>query len=257
MSKYISHEDLEFIASAIKRELSSNSDLSFSRLELKGNNDAVTDLDMALQNKIFNIIAGVDPGVSCISEESNAPPVAKQDECWIIDPLDGTSNLIQGLRPSAISIAKVSGKNVLAAMVLDLSTNDLYTAVKSKGARLNSNVLTTKSDRIKLIGLSTGYIKNGGIIPDECNGRIIGSQALQLCLVAVGSLCSTISLEAKAWDDVAGSLIVEESGGTYVNECAGRCWIDLAISKRSLCSKAISSSADKSIRKIILGLKND
>lgn len=256
MSKFISHDDLENLAIDIKDCLSELPTLNHSWLKYKDSNDAVTDLDIYLQSTIMSLIGILDPGVLCISEESNMDSIEEQ-VCWIIDPLDGTSNLIQGLRPSAISLAKVSGKEVLAALVIDLSNLDVYSAVKAGGARFNSNKIEVVNAGIRLIGMSTGYLRRGGVIPQEWNARILGSQALQLCLVALGTLSSTISFEAKAWDDVAGSLIVEESGGTYQHAYSNQSWLELAVSQKSLRSRAIVKSLGGANRIMILELVNE
>ena len=260
MSKLISHADLELLSSLIKRCVSDVSAQRYSSIKYKSHNDAVTDFDIFLQEKIISFIYELDPDVICISEESDFRILEDQDKyqhCWIIDPLDGTSNFIQGLRPSAISIAKVSGKDVLAALVIDLSNLDIYSAIKGNGARLNFSKVQPVSSGIRLIGMSTGYLRAGGLIPRNWNARVIGSQALQLCLVGGGNLCATISYEAKAWDDVAGSLIIEESGGTYVHEYMDQPWLALALSMRSLRSRATTSSLDDENVNLILGLKNE
>ena len=256
MSKRISHEDLEFLALRLKSFVSDLPHLNFASINFKAHNDAVTNVDILFQNKIIEFINDLDPDVNCLSEEAEFWAGEEQD-CWIIDPLDGTSNFIQGLRPSAISIAKVSGKDVLAALVIDLSNLDVYSAVKAKGARLNFRKMEVMNSNIQLIGMSTGYLRAGGVIPSNWNVRVIGSQALQLCFVAMGTLSSTISNEAKAWDDVAGSLIVEESGGFYMHEYMDQSWSMLAISMQSLRSRAITSSLDQTNKNEILGLKNE
>lgn len=256
MSKRISHKDLEFVALRLKSFILDLPHLNYTSINFKSYNDAVTNVDILFQDKIIEFINDLDPTVKCLSEESKLC-AGEVEDCWIIDPLDGTSNFIQGLRPSAISIAKVSGKDVLAALVIDLSNLDVYSAVKAKGARLNFRKLEVMKSNIKLIGVSTGYLRAGGLIPNNWNARVIGSQALQLCFVAMGTLSSTISNESKAWDDVAGSLIIQESGGFYMHEYMDQSWPMLAISMQSLRSRAITSALDVTYTNEILGLKNE
>jgi myo-inositol-1(or 4)-monophosphatase len=256
VSKRIAHEDLQLLALRLKSIVSDSPHLNFASISFKSHNDAVTNVDILFQDKIIELINDLDPNVKCLSEEAEFWEGELQD-CWIIDPLDGTSNFIQGLRPSAISIAKVSGKDVLAALVIDLSNLDVYSAVKAKGARLNFRKIEVLNSNIQLIGMSTGYLRAGGLIPSNWNVRVIGSQALQLCFVAMGTLSSTISNEAKAWDDAAGSLIVEESGGLYMHEYMDQSWCMLATSMQSLRSRAITSALDEPSKKEILELNNE
>lgn len=207
-------------------------------ISLKSKNDAVTNIDLALQSSIVDIIREFDSETPIISEE-NFTDHNDKETAWIIDPLDGTSNFIQKLNPIAVSIAKVAQKEVLYSVVIDLFSSDIYTAVKNKGARLNQKKLPIIKENIKLIGLSTGYLNKGGNVPDGYNARILGSQALHLCLVASGALSASLNYESKAWDDVAGSLIIKEAGFFYSNNYSSLYnWSYLASRNNSLQSVA-------------------
>lgn len=241
MNRLISHEDLLGMGRNLLKAASifRGGDVSIS---FKSENDAVSDFDIFLQKKLFDELSILDPGMPVLSEEKVYPCDA--DSAWIIDPLDGTSNYIQGLSPSAIVAAKVFGTDVLAAFVVDISSGDIYTAIKESGSKLNGNPLIYKPAIIKLLGTSTGYLKRGGQIPKKWNARILGSQALHLCMVARGVFSACVNYEAKAWDDVAGCLIVSESGGSYLNQYPDRTWVKLAVDGSSLASVAALSSED-------------
>ena len=205
-------------------------------ISLKSKNDAVTNIDLALQSSIVGIIREFDSETPIISEE-NFTDHNDKETAWIIDPLDGTSNFIQKLNPIAVSIAKVAQKEVLYSVVIDLFSSDIYTAVKIKGQ--GNQKLPIIKENIKLIGLSTGYLNKGGNVPDGYNARILGSQALHLCLVASGALSASLNYESKAWDDVAGSLIIKEAGFFYSNNYSSLYnWSYLASRNNSLQSVA-------------------
>lgn len=217
----------------------------------KSQNDAVSDFDLYLQDKIRAELSVLDPGANVLSEEDNFK--CGTPDAWIIDPLDGTSNYIQSLAPTAIAVAKICGEKVLASLVIDINSGDIYTAVKDGGAELNGEQLTSKDTKIKLLGVSSGYLKRGGQIPDRMNARILGSQAIHLCMVARGIFFACVNYEAKAWDDVAGSLIISESGGAYSNRYIDKSWIELALEGASLASVATNQAKDVDEFKNLLG----
>lgn len=241
MSRIVSHEELLDIGDRLMQAVSTFRGTNLS-VNFKSENDAVSDFDFFLERKLIDELSFLDPGVPILSEEKIN--IYGSDSAWIVDPLDGTSNYIQGLSPSAIVAAKVVGTDVLASIIVDISSGDIYTAIKEGGARLNGNPLIFKSPVIKLVGVSTGYLKHGGQIPEQWNARILGSQALHLCMVARGIFSSCVNYEAKAWDDVAGCLIVSESGGTYRNQFPDTNWVKLAVDGSSLGSVAALNSVD-------------
>lgn len=238
MSNKINHQALDSLATDLKNnlmELLIKDDLEIS---YKSSNDAVTSVDLAIEKALFQSLALLDPGVKVISEEKRSSVLGSQP-CWIIDPLDGTSNFIQGLYPSSISMAKVLGTEILAALTLNFLNGDTYTAILGAGARLNGRPIEAGGLQINLMGSSTGYIRRQGYVPEGWNLRILGSQAIQLCHVATGVLGANTSQESRAWDDAAGALIIRESGGLYRNKYPDETWADLAQSDVELASQAV------------------
>lgn len=228
-------------ASCIARFNSLLDELDITSVKFKSINDAVTVMDLELQRAIFGFIEKIDPGSSVISEEK-LPTTRVPDCCWIVDPLDGTSNFIQGVNLYGCSIAKVDGAKVLAAVVCDFTTKKTYTALSSRGAYINGQPLVKRRSKIRLLGASTGFLKTTYGIPGGCNIRVLGCQSLQLCMVAEGILDATTNYEAKSWDDAAGSLVVQEAGGVYVNAYRDIPWASLAADDMQLSSLAISES---------------
>ena len=249
-------EILTTVANKIVNQVKELVTLDLRSISYKTDNDAVTNKDLALQTIIKTELAILDPSTLVVSEEDDLSKVHNTDT-WVIDPLDGTSNYLQDLRYQAISIAKVQSGKVSCAIVIDLENFDVYIAIFGCGARLNGVPIVAIESRIKLVGMSTGFvrlIKNipGMSIPDGINIRILGSQALQLCFVATGKLLANISLEAKAWDDIAGALIIRESGGSYsFHENMNENWIEMVKNRLDLKSAAFSSQASIEIKNFV------
>ena len=223
--------------------------------QYKSANDAVTSVDLSLEREIRTELQAIDPDVRVFSEEQvTAGPKYDDDffeePCWLVDPLDGTSNFIQGLEITAVSLARVVGCGVEESLVVDLRNGDVYVAILGGGAYRNRVPLgTTVGATIGLVGASTGFLKSlSGDELESClsgrNFRVLGSQALHLCMVAVGVFQESFSVEARAWDDAAGSLIVSESGGSYASAelRESRGWLRLALEDKPMNSHARSKT---------------
>ena len=141
---------------------------------------------------------------------------------WVIDPLDGTHNVLAGVPFAGISAALFDGADVTVAGVCDLAVADIYTAERGRGCWLNGKRLSLPAERPTLIGLSSGAMDALSLRPD-CYARLrksgklrnFGAQAIHHCYVARGRLALAVSEEARLWDDAAGRLLVEEAGGQY------------------------------------------
>ena len=249
-------ETLARTSNAIISQVKAIAELDLMSVNYKTDNDAVTNKDIALQSIVKSELAILDPLAPILSEEDDFSDLCG-DDGWMIDPLDGTSNYIQGLKYQAISIAKLESGKITCAIVIDLENYDVYSAILGGGAKINGVAILACEPKIKLVGMSTGVIKlmqskREIVIPEGINIRVLGSQALQLCFVATGRLVANISLEAKAWDDVAGALIVREAGGSYSCEAyPNKGWFDLAKKGVNLKSAAVSSHTEEKIKMFV------
>ena len=255
----ITHLDLDNLALDIIQEVEKLDLLEPVNLTFKTINDAVTNFDIALQNIIRTAILKFDQKAIIFSEEDYSDINTCNESIWIIDPLDGTSNVIKQLKYTAVSVAKVSNNQKLAGLIIDLENLDTFTAIKSQGFLYNKMIPAPVQSSIKLMGVSTGFLKmlieKKRKIPDGWNVRLLGSQALQLCYVALGRLTSSVSIEAKAWDDVAGALMVEESAGYYYSDVINQSnWISSALANKNLKSVAITANISDEDKKIIMEL---
>jgi len=152
---------------------------------------------------------------------------------WIIDPIDGTANFVHGYPCYAVSIALTHGGEVTHAVVLDPIRDEIYTAIKGKGAQQNgSPIRTSTCVRVEdaLVGTVfpartsaklPAYLPVFAALLKQCAGvRRAGAGALDLAYVAAGRLDGFFVMSQNAWDVAAGALIVTEAGGR-VGDLAG------------------------------------
>ena len=193
----------------------------------KQHNDFVTDVDQAAEQAIIETLLKAYPGHAILAEESGASANLNDETefCWIIDPLDGTTNFMHGYPQYCVSIALAQRGVITQAVVYDPVRNDLFTATKGAGAFLNEKrIRVTRTDRLANALLSSGhgpgpraldeYMKMYQIVSERCHAvRKAGSAALDLANVAAGRSDGYYEKGLKKWDIAAGALLVSEAGG--------------------------------------------
>lgn len=200
----------------------------------KGIIDLVTQADLASEKAIVATIKEVFPDHGILAEESGAS-LGNGQECWIIDPLDGTTNFAHHLPIFAVSIAYARKDVPMVGIVFNPANGELFTAVQGKGACVNGTpICVSKTATLGDSLLVTGFpytIRTCS--PDEPIARFtrcltasqgvrrLGSAALDLCYVACGRFEGFWEENLKPWDTAAGMLIVQEAGG-QVTEYTGR-----------------------------------
>ena len=200
----------------------------------KGINDYVTSVDKAAEAEIIDIIQKSYPDHTIISEERGTLEGKDSDIQWVIDPLDGTTNFVKGLPHFSVSIAIRVKNRTEVGVVYDPIRNELFTAVRGEGAKLNEVRLRVDSQN-ELNGaiLATGFpFKQPNLMPTQfaimnnlideaADFRRTGSAALDLCYVASGRVDGYFEMGLKPWDCAAGDLIVREAGGLVCDFNAG------------------------------------
>ena len=176
------------------------------------------------------MITEKNPDHSFLGEEDEAAfDPADVDFCWIVDPLDGTTNYIHALRSFSVSIALQFKGQTIAGCVYDPLLDEMYAANLGGGATLNdvpiqaSGAISNKGALIA-VSLPTGAGRDSEAIKRLTNVlvnspatiRRLGSTALNLCYVGCGRLDAYWSTSAKIWDVAAGFLIMQEAGGIIV-----------------------------------------
>lgn len=207
-------------------------DLSAVKVSKKQHNDFVTEVDKASEEVIIDTLKKAYPDHAILAEESGASANLHDDNenVWIIDPLDGTTNFIHGFPQYCISIALQQRGQITQAVVYDPTRNEMFTASKGAGAYLNEKRIRV-ANRVKLEDalIGTGfpfretdgvdqYLRMFRLMTENCSGlRRPGSAALDLCYVASGRLDGFFEKGLKPWDIAAGSLIITEAGGIVGN----------------------------------------
>ena len=202
------------------------------RIDRKGHNDFVTEVDKAAENAIIEVLKRAYPDHAILGEESSASANLhdENENVWIIDPLDGTTNFIHGFPQYAISIALQHRDQITQAVIYDPTRNELFTASKGAGAFLNDKrIRVAKRDKLADALIGTGfpysdlsaldeYVKMFHLMTQKSAGlRRPGSAALDLAYVAAGRLDGFFEKNLKPWDVAAGALLVSEAGGIIAN----------------------------------------
>ena len=191
-----------------------------------GHANFVTSVDKAVQDYLSAALQSSLPGSRFIGEEQDNDALTDAPT-WIIDPVDGTTNLIHDYRQSAVSIALCeNGEPVLAAVYQPYS-DEMFFAEKGRGATLNGQpirVSTTDFDRA-LVGFGTSPYRAElaqksmalalAFLTRCADIRRSGSAALDLAHVACGRLDVFFEMTLSPWDYAAGALLVTEAGGQF------------------------------------------
>jgi myo-inositol-1(or 4)-monophosphatase len=202
---------------------------STDKIEIKGKNDLVSYVDKAAEKMIVEALEKILPEAGFIAEENTSSKKGEHYD-WIIDPLDGTTNFMHGLPPYSISIALRKDTKIIAGVVHELNSDEIFYAWLGGGAWLNGKRLNvSKIETLENSLLVTGfpYIDNGNLsrymdllqhfIENSHGVRRLGSAAVDLAYVAAGRLEVFYEYNLKPWDLAAGSLIVQEAGGTVTD----------------------------------------
>ena len=209
----------------------------------KDHGDIATEAQTEAENAIIATLRAAFPDQAIVGAEAGeivsqiraSTGVNEKSQRWIIDPIDGTANFVHGYPFYAVSIALTLGAEVTHAVVLDPVRDELFTAIKGKGAQLNGTAIRTSTCvRIEeaLVGtvfpsrsnpLLRSYLPMFGTVIARCAGiRRAGCCALDLAHLAAGRLDGFWVMSLKAWDVAAGSLLVSEAGGRVGDFAGGK-----------------------------------
>ena len=194
----------------------------------KGETDYVTNVDVAVQAFLRERLAALAPDVQFMGEEQDNTGLDWSRPCWILDPVDGTTNLIHNFRHSAVSLALSEAGQIIFGVVYNPYSGECFTARRGQGAFCNgSPIRVSSADRLEDSLLSVGTVpgrreladtafRQMRALYDRCQDvRRNGCASLDLCWVACGRLDGYVELSLQPWDYAAGRLLVEEAGGRF------------------------------------------
>ena len=194
-------------------------------VHFKGPGDLVTDADTASEELIVARIRKAFPNATILAEESGLSERA-QDETFVVDPIDGTTNFAHGYPMFCVSIAYQRNGATEAGAIYAPALGELFLARRGNGATLNGKKIRVSSTSdlaaaLLCTGFSpTTYARNADVFDAlyrRCLGvRHDGSAALNLAFVAAGRFDGFWEYCLKPWDYAAGALLVEEAGGHVV-----------------------------------------
>lgn len=199
-------------------------------IKTKGAADFVTEVDTAVQSFIQGRLYELYPAIQFMGEEKNNDNIDMKGQVWILDPVDGTTNLIRDYKCSAVSLALFEEGRPVLGIVYDPYLKELYSAEAGKGCYLNGQkVSVSEVDSLQECLVSIGttpYYKEFAeenfeifkrLFVDCLDVRRSGSAAIDLAHVACGRTDCYLERNLKIWDYAAGMLLVREAGGHVLN----------------------------------------
>ena len=189
----------------------------------KSKNNPVTSADLAANRKIFEIIRSRFPHDGWLSEEDkDSSERLRASRVWVVDPIDGTKEFIEGVPQFAVSIGFVVEGRPQVAVVFNPAQDHFYQAAGGQGATLNGRPIHVTSqeqiDGALLLVSRSEPRKKFQVFVDRCAVEPVGSIAYRLAQVAGGKGDATLTFRSiREWDICAGVLMVEEAGGSVVD----------------------------------------
>jgi myo-inositol-1(or 4)-monophosphatase len=197
-------------------------------------NDLVTEVDRACEQHLVRALAKERPHDSVLAEEGSGTLRPGASFCWVIDPLDGTTNYAHGYPRFAVSIAAERDGEQALGVVYDPLLDELFAARAGGGAFRNGRrISVSRESSLQRALVSTGFAYDKAITDDDNTRefraflkqarevRRDGSAALDLCCVAAGRFDAYWEYKLSPWDVAAGTLIVTEAGGRVTDTLGG------------------------------------
>jgi myo-inositol-1(or 4)-monophosphatase len=218
-------------ARSLKRDFG---EVEHLQVSLKGPANFVCAADRRAEEILRAELAKARPGYGFLGEEGGRREGADKTHCWIVDPLDGTTNFLHSIPQFAISIALEREGTIVAGVIYNPANEELFIAERGKGAFLNDKRLRVAArkrlaDAVVACGLPhlgrgdlALFRKEFAVVQEKVAGlRRFGAAALDLAWVAAGRLDGYWERNLSPWDMAAGIIMVREAGG-FVTDLDGR-----------------------------------
>ena len=199
---------------------------ALAEIRAKSVTDYVTNVDVAVQTQLKGKLAALTPDVQFMGEEQDNAGLDPNGSIWILDPVDGTTNLIHNFHFSAISLALYEGGQVVFGVVYHPYSDSCFTATRGGGSFLNGQPISVSSaTQLRQCLASVGTVpgrrdlgetafRQLWTLYNACQDvRRMGCASLDLSFVACGRQDLYVEPALKPWDYAAGLLLVEEAGG--------------------------------------------
>lgn len=196
-----------------------------SQIKSKGVHDLVSYVDTTAEKMLVEKLGNLIPEAGFHVEEGTSSKKGTR-YCWIVDPLDGTTNFLHKLHPFAISIALSDYDEVIAGVVFEAGGNESFTAWKNGGSWLNGKkIQVSLSPDLANSLIATGFPYNDfrllenymqcleHLIKNTQGVRRMGSASIDLAYVACGRFEGFFEYGLKLWDVAAGIILIREAGG--------------------------------------------
>ena len=201
-------------------------------VNFKAKKDLVTKYDVGIEDFLKRKFLEEFIDYNVIAEESDNSNL-EFDNSIIVDPIDGTTNFVNQVPHTCISVGVYKNKKPYIGIVYNPILNELYEAEIGKGSFLNGEKIeVSKENDFQKSLISTGFPYTSGSCESDLNDviekiknilpkcqdiRRLGSAALDLCYVARGTYVGYYEMNLKAWDVSAGIIILQEAGGKFTN----------------------------------------
>ncbi len=199
------------------------------QVSAKGPGDFVSSADKRTEKILIEELLKAHPNHCIVTEESGVINNSNLNNKWIIDPIDGTTNFLNGIPQFAISIGYEEENEIKCGIIFDPIKNEMFLAEKGNGAYLNNTrIRVSNRKRLKDALLVTGGPKNSSKIKDKIFSeyefiskkinfpiRKFGSAALDIAYVSCGRFDGCWHRELNYWDLAAGIVMIKEAGGFF------------------------------------------
>ena len=205
----------------------------------KGPGDFVSIADKKAERSLHQDLEKARPGYGFVMEETGVIEGADKTHRWHIDPLDGTTNFLHGIPCFATSVALERDGVIVAGVIYNPATEELFTAERGKGAFFNDRRIRVSGRRLMEDSVIAGAVMNLGrgnhttnladlaaVMGKVAGVRHFGSAAMELAYVASGRLDGLIERWLASWDIAAGIVLVREAGGFVTDPRGGDTMLD-------------------------------
>lgn len=205
------------------------------QVSVKGPANFVSAADHKAEDIVFTELRKARPGYGFLMEERGAIAGSDETHRWIVDPLDGTTNFLHGIPLFSVSIGLEREGQLVAGVIYNPISNELYTAERGKGAFVNDRRLRVSARRdISNAVIATGIPHRGrpghgtfrreleAVMPELAGLRRTGAASIDLAWTAAGRFDAYWEHNIQAWDMAAGVLMVREAGGLATDADGGQ-----------------------------------